>query len=743
LLLGLLVWAVLAYPTFSSVSTALGSIEVVRTELNGLPPIALVEELAQSLQNHRTESGALIRKDMARASSRAMSLAEVDKHLSTLSGMAESTDDRVLKNRFIEVKNRWVTLKAEIEAGKLDERQSLAKHTALIEGTIAMVQDWTAYSTIDLDPDAATYYTFRAVLVDLPRLKESIRALRSPVSDRLEDLAKAKTLGTGADADAAIRDAWRLEDKARFLTWIAQGEAATTAYADDMRKAMAGSALIKAQLGDQVTQLTQLSERAMAYARKELFGQDIPAVDPVAYAREVSGARALAIKQADMVKTLLITELEQREAKANRDLYITIGITLGFLTLGLTLAVLIINNITGTVARLQASVDKVRAGDDAALGNIEAKDEVGDLGRTVNTLLLERIASQKVAEAENEGLNNSVIAVLQTVYQLSQRDLTVRAPVTSDMVGTVSDSINGLTDETVRVLSEVNGIAANVADASRKVQAQANQVSKTAEDERASVGVMVRSLTEATTTMGQVSALASETNSSAAQASLATDSALEAVNATVKGMEAIRETIAETEKRIKRLGERSQEISGIVNLINTIAERTHVLALNAAMQAAVAGDAGRGFAVVAEEVQRLAESSRTATQQIGTLVGNIQLETNETINTVNRTIGQVVQGSEQSVKAGEQMRRTQEITQQLVAQVRRIGDATEVQKTMSEHLLTAMQNIGVSSERTSDQINAQNVETESLLDSSRQLVASVNQFKLPQVDFDATSIQRQ
>jgi methyl-accepting chemotaxis protein len=242
---------------------------------------------------------------------------------------------------------------------------------------------------------------------------------------------------------------------------------------------------------------------------------------------------------------------------------------------------------------------------------------------------------------------------------------------------------------------------------------------------------MIVSLTDATLTMNQVSALAEQTNVSAAQATQATDTALETVNATVKGMEAIRETIAETEKRIKRLGERSQEISGIVNLINTISERTHVLALNASMQAAVAGEAGRGFAVVAEEVQRLAESSRNATQQIGTLVSNIQLETNETISTVNRTIGQVVQGSEQAQKAGAQMRHTQEITGQLVAQVRRIGAASEQQKLMSANLLSAMQLIGASTERTAGQITAQNTETESLLDSARRLVESVNVFKLP------------
>lgn len=345
----------------------------------------------------------------------------------------------------------------------------------------------------------------------------------------------------------------------------------------------------------------------------------------------------------------------------------------------------------------------------------------------------ERAAAQQKAEEENEQLNNSVINILQAVNQLSQRDLTVTAPVTEDVIGTVSASINALTDETARVLHGVTGIAGQVAQVSGNVKSQADQVTKTAEEERENVSRMMESLFEATQTMNQVAALAEQSNLSAAEATEVTDNALDTVTGTVHEMESIRETIAETEKRIKRLGERSQEISGIVNLINTISERTHVLALNASMQAAVAGEAGRGFAVVAEEVQRLAESSRNATEQIATLVNNIQVETNETINTVNKTIEQVVQGSEQAQRAGEQMRRTQEITSQLVDQVRSIAGASEQQKAMSAQLLEAVQRIGESTENTAQQIQTQNQETDTLLDAARQLVESVGVFKLPQV----------
>ena len=352
-------------------------------------------------------------------------------------------------------------------------------------------------------------------------------------------------------------------------------------------------------------------------------------------------------------------------------------------------------------------------------------------GRQQKIALEQSAAAKKLAEDENEALNDSVIMILQAVQQLSERDLTVKAPVTEGVIGTVSDSINALASETARVLYGVTGIADQVAQVSTKVKEQAGLVAQTAQEERAGVQMMVESLLDATQTMNRVAALAEQSNQSADQATQMTDNALHTVNDTVKGMESIRETIAETEKRIKRLGERSQEISGIVNLINTISERTHVLALNASMQAAVAGEAGRGFAVVAEEVQRLAESSRNATQQIATLVGNIQLETNETINTVNQTIGQVVHGSEQAQKAGEQMRRTQEVTAQLVAQVYDIAQASEQQKSMSANLLEAVQRIGETTEQTAVQIEAQNKEADTLQQAAASLLESVHVFKLP------------
>jgi methyl-accepting chemotaxis protein len=382
------------------------------------------------------------------------------------------------------------------------------------------------------------------------------------------------------------------------------------------------------------------------------------------------------------------------------------------------------------IQTLSDTVQKVAAGETDARSQLTEKDEIGDLGRAFDGLLDDRIASLEKASAENETLNNSVIDLLQAVFQLSNRDLTARAPVTEDVIGTVASSINQFSDETGRTLLDVQKIAEQVALTSESVRIQSVMVEETARAEREALDAMSQNLNQATTQLAEVAQLSDQSNKAAGVAADATQNALVAVQGTVQGMDRLRESISDMEKRFKRLGERSQEISTAVQLINAISERTHVLALNASMQAATAGEAGRGFAVVAEEVQRLSDSSRQATATISQLVGNIQGETNETLFTVNRLIGDVVSQSELAQRAGVQMNQTQETTQQLVGLVRQIAQFSERQAQLATTLQQSVLDINAGTEQTSAAIAEQTASTQSLAESSRQLTAAVGQFKL-------------
>jgi methyl-accepting chemotaxis protein len=238
-------------------------------------------------------------------------------------------------------------------------------------------------------------------------------------------------------------------------------------------------------------------------------------------------------------------------------------------------------------------------------------------------------------------------------------------------------------------------------------------------------------LQQTTDQLVRVASLSQQSNTAAEQAVGATQSAMNAVEGTVRGMDGLRESISEMEKRFKRLGERSQDITTAVGLVNTIAERTHVLALNASMQAATAGEAGRGFAVVAEEVQRLSESSRQATAQISQLVSNIQGETNETVFTVNRLISEVVKQSDLAQEAGLQMAQTRMTTQELVELVQQIAAFAQTQNQLAIVLQRGVTDLTNETSRTSEAIAEQTQSTKMLVEYSERLSGAVGQFKLP------------
>ncbi|HRD49405.1 MAG: HAMP domain-containing protein [Candidatus Competibacter sp.] len=387
--------------------------------------------------------------------------------------------------------------------------------------------------------------------------------------------------------------------------------------------------------------------------------------------------------------------------------------------------------IMNPLNRMMTTVKQIGQGNYDSRTGLTGSDELSELGQAFDTMLGERVTALVQAERENEQLNDSIIRLLQAVSQLSQRDLTVRVPVTEDMTGPVADALNLLTDETAKVLQGVTRISEDVAVASDKVKAQSDTVIAVADHERQAVEQTATDLASAADAMTRIAELAQMCNATAETTIKTTQAALLAVTSTVSGINSTRDTIRETEKRIKRLGERSQEISGVVNLINTIAERTHILALNASMHAASAGEAGRGFAVVADEVQRLAENAREATSQISTLVSNIQIETADTANTMNTAISQVVDGSRLAEQAGDQMKRTQETTAELVAAVQQIASRSQEQSRVSNELLGRAQQIQESSRQTSQQLQEQTVQTTNLVEYAKGLLSSVRVFRLP------------
>lgn len=439
-------------------------------------------------------------------------------------------------------------------------------------------------------------------------------------------------------------------------------------------------------------------------------------------------------KEQDLSNKWLEKELEKtKELTADAiqasNNYMLIAITVGLLSL-LTAASLLYLSITHGLETLESTIIKVNQGDVAARTKMTSLDELGNVGRNFDTLLDERIAVLEVKTLENENINNSAINLLQSVFALSEKDLTARAVVSDDIVGTIASSVNQFADETSQTLNEVQKIADQVRSAAQAAQQQGKLVEGAASRDRTLLGTMGATLGTAARQMNEVAQLSTASGAAAARTSDATKAAQAAVEGTMRGMDSLREVISETEKRFKRLGERSQEISSAVALVNTISERTHVLSLNASMQAATAGEAGRGFAVVAQEVQRLSDSSRQATGEIAQLVSNIQSETNETLLTMNRLISDVVSQTELARRAGLEMTQTQTATGELVGLVQKIAAFSAQQQEMAQTLQKNVQVMNDGTAETSSAIAQQTNATNTLVQFAQQLNDSVGQFKV-------------
>jgi len=376
---------------------------------------------------------------------------------------------------------------------------------------------------------------------------------------------------------------------------------------------------------------------------------------------------------------------------------------------------LIIKSFNAPLSHMESVIKKVVEGDLEARIGIESNDELGNISKSIDAILDDRMTATSDIKDENETLNDSIIALLETVAQLAQKNLTVRAKVSEDVTGPLADALNMMSSETSKVLSKVMAVSEDIAETSNLVKSQSDDVILLADNERKEVEQTVVELTSASDTMTKINKLAELSNTAAADAIKTTITAMSTVTDTVNSINRIRDTIRETEKRIKRLGERSQEISTAVNLINNISERTHILALNASMHAASAGEAGRGFAVVADEVQRLAESSREATSEIATLVNNIQLETSSTVHTMNELTSQVVDGSKLAARAGNEMEETHTTTAYLVDMVQKIAKGAAMQSQRSLQLRERADIIRESVHKTGDHLKEQTVHTDKLV----------------------------
>ena len=287
-------------------------------------------------------------------------------------------------------------------------------------------------------------------------------------------------------------------------------------------------------------------------------------------------------------------------------------------------------------------------------------------------------AAREQAE-QNDRNQQAILRLLDEMGSLADGDLTVEATVTEDITGTIADSFNFAIEELRKLVATVNDTALMVDTATKQTENTAAHLAKAADNQAKEINAATESIVSMAASIEEVSGNAERSSDVARHSVEVAHKGGEAVRRTIDGMNAIRETIQETSKRIKRLGESSQEIGNIVELINDIAEQTNILALNASIQASMAGEAGRGFAVVADEVQRLAERSTNATKQIEVLVRTIQADTNEAVISMERSTTDVVGGALLAENAGAALDEIEQVSNQIANLVQNISSSARQQ----------------------------------------------------------------
>lgn len=346
---------------------------------------------------------------------------------------------------------------------------------------------------------------------------------------------------------------------------------------------------------------------------------------------------------------------------------------------------------------------------------------------------LQRQEAQRLeqeAKRINDGNQAAILRLMNELQSLAEGDLTQQATVTEDITGAIADSVNYTVEELRALVGNVQNSAAKVASTTAEVDITSTELLAASNEQLHEIRETGRSVVDMAQRINQVSAQAQQSADVARTSLQAAETGLKAVQDAIGGMNTIRDQIQDTSKRIKRLGESSQEIGEITELISDITEQTNVLALNAAIQAASAGEAGRGFSVVAEEVQRLAERSADATRQIAALVKTIQTDTQDAVGAMERSTQGVVEGARLSDNAGAALSEIDQVSRRLAELIEQISASTSSEANMANDVAENIQHIFAVTEQTGEGTRSTAAQVRELSKVAEELRQSVARFRI-------------
>ncbi|HEX4858215.1 MAG TPA: methyl-accepting chemotaxis protein [Usitatibacteraceae bacterium] len=567
------------------------------------------------------------------------------------------------------------------------------------------------------------------------RASEELTSRLEELTKRFGDASKSTTAILAAKGD--------LIDLSRNVTQVRAGTEELAALSQDLTGLMQQGGVAPAQVL-KVNRLIFFAER-LGKGAAEILGSDvIDQETPFLMGKDTNDFREILKALESGSETLGISALRDADARAK-----AAKLRTQFAEFEANIAP-ILSNVQKLVSARQSG-RALQQGSEQLLGNVEQlQGAFADLQSYLPLVLalifgamslavLSVIAvvfladarkRAKESETENKRNQEAILRLLNEMGDLADGDLTIRAKVTEDITGAIADSMNYTIDELRTLVTGVNNASGQVSVKSQQAQAMSVQLLEAAEKQSHEIQDTTKDVLAVAETLSRVSSNAEESSQVAMRSLAAAEKGRLAVQNSIAGMNDIRDQIQDTSKRIKRLGESSQEIGEIVELISDITEQTNVLALNAAIQAASAGEAGRGFSVVAEEVQRLAERSGEATKQIAAIVKTIQADTQDAVAAMEKSTTGVVEGAKLSDAAGQALAEIDSVTKSLASLIQRISAETQAQAVSANRAARNMQGILEINRQTTSGTQQSANSIRELAEVANDLKASVSGFKL-------------
>ena len=718
-LITVLTGSTLPFITWQLVKAKGKDITFGQKEIYGTDYLPQVRKLQEQVAKHRGLVNRLLRGDNSSKDPIAATEQAISTAFQALGDMDSKAVDGTTYGTLLESSDKANALKREWEAvrGKslnaTTAQDAFEQHNRLLANMNDFIIHVGDKSNLILDPDLDTYYLMDAVIVQLPNATDAVGQVRVLMSGALN----SKAITT--------------QEQAQLSFQMARAQTALSNIEAGLRKAFDANAANGGDLGSKQQQgVSEILRDARAFLKK---GENFSATAGNAELLFTEGTKSVErlFKLFDISQTSLTELLYVRINSFKSDRNFVLVIVFIALIITLVTTVVIVRGIGSQVNSLTTLVKQIELGDVDARAAVLSQDELGALATSFNTTL-DKTRGLLQSRAERDAIQRSIMRLLEEVSNVADGDLTREAAVTEDITGAIADSFNFMITELRRVIGQVKEVTGQVTSAATTTQASSNTLVHKAEEQSEQIQITSLALADMTTSIQEVSHGAVLSASVAQQSLVNARQGAKAVQDTIKGMNRIREQVQETSTHLKRLGENSQEIGEIVQLIDEISDQTSILALNASIQAATAGDAGRGFAVVAEEIEHLAERSSQATAKIATLVKTIQLGTNEVISAMEDNTREVVEGAKLAWQAGQSLTEIENVSERLAELIQTISHASQKQTNSSTTLSKAMGDISHIIQETTSGIQQSAVTVNSLSTLADELRSSVASFKLPQ-----------